>query len=123
MGVHRPEDIYKIALYDGNAHLNALTTQYTTNSEVRGKGYKSGGATLEGYSCGQEGTSAYLSWERNPVWPVATIKARGALIYNASRENKAIMTLDFPEDVISTNGRFEIPLPECSCTAGMLRLP
>ena len=122
MGVHRPEDVYKIALYDNSANLNALTTEYTTSGEVSGKGYKAGGRMLEGYSCGQEGTSAYLSWAKDPVWPIATIAAHGALIYNASRDNKAVMVLDFNEKVISTNGKFKIPMPAPNSSDGLLRL-
>ncbi len=122
MGVHRPEDVYKIALYDGAANLNALTSDYSKTNEVKGKGYSAGGVTLEGYSCEQEGTSAFLSWSKDPVWPVATIEAHGALIYNSSRNNKAVIVLDFNEAVVSTNGKFLLPMPACACATGLLRL-
>lgn len=122
MGVHQPNDVYKIALYTGNANLGPLTKTYTTSGEVKGKGYQAGGKILEGYRADMEGLSAFLSWEKNPTWPVSTIEAVGALIYNASKDNAAMMVISFNEPYKSTNGKFLLPLPECNCTHAIFRM-
>jgi len=110
-GVHRPEDKYMIALYSPGANLNANTEFYTTESEVRGQGYQAGGHLLQGYFCELSGKFAILGWDENPEWPNATVRARGAMVYNASKENRALCVVDFGKDVISTNGPFVIPMP------------
>jgi hypothetical protein len=45
------------------------------------------------------------------VWPGSTIRARGALVYNFSRDNRAVAVLDFGAEVASTNDKFTVTLP------------
>jgi len=119
-GVHQPNDEYKVALYSPGANLNAFTETYTTDSEVRGAGYVAGGQTLSGYFCETSGKLAVLGWEDNPEWPNATIRARGAMIYNASKGGRALCVVDFGKDIISTNGPFVIPMPGKQATDALL---
>lgn len=121
-GVHRPEDVYKLALYDHAANLNALTEYYTTDHEVSAKGYTAGGRTLEGYRCELQMGTAMLSWENNVVWPQATIRSPGGLVYNASKDNAALCVIEFGEEVRSTNGKFVVPMPKFSTSEAMFRL-
>lgn len=111
MGIHRPEDVYKVALYDARATLNPMVEFYTTEGEVTGRGYERGGMRLKGYRCDVSGASGILGWTETLIWRTSTIRARGALIYNASKQNRAIVVVDFGEDVISTNGNWRLPVP------------
>src|SRR6185295_1759618 len=102
-GVHQPGDTYKIALYTSAASLSKSTTAYSATNEVSGTGYSAGGLALSGFTVGLDTDTAYIDWTTDPVWNPATLSARGALIYNASRSNKAVAVLDFGADIVSTN--------------------
>ena len=120
-GIHDSADTYKIALYTSAATLGAPTTAYTTTNEVSGVGYTSGGQTLSGFSVTTSGTTAILDFTTDPSWANATITARGALIYNASKANKAVMVLDFGSDKSNSEGTFTIRLPLPDATNGLIR--
>ncbi len=116
-------DIFKIALYSTFADIGPQTTAYTTENEVPDNGdYVAGGLVLQGYTAAQSGRSAYLDWV-DPVWERASIAAQGALIYNASRNNRAVAVLDFGEIVVSTNAPFRVNLPEATAQTAIIRFP
>jgi hypothetical protein len=115
-GVHQPDDNYKVALYSKDAGLGPATTSYTDAGEVKGQGYAHGGIALSGRKCGSEGSVAYLTFA-NPRWSPATFTAHGALIYNASKQNRAVAVINFGEDYTSTNGAFVIGLPDAGAHA------
>lgn len=119
-GVHQPQDRYMIALYNANATINHRTTAYTSQGEVDGDGYKSGGTLLKGYEAKlltKGGNAvAYIDWD-DPQWENSTLKAGAALIYNASKANKAVTVLDFGREYASGNGIFMVVLPEPGDTA------
>lgn len=120
MGVHNPKDRYMIALYTAAANINHTTMSYVTQNEVHGLGYEAGGILLEGYEAKLKkkpgGAVAYLDWD-DPEWTKCTIKARCALVYNASKDNKALCVLDFGREYASDNGTFLVVLPEPGDTA------
>ena len=109
-GIHDAADTYKIALYTSAATLGAATTDYTTTNEVVGIGYTAGGVTLSGFNVTTSGTTAILDFTTDPSWANATITARGALVYNASKSNKAVAIYDFGSDIASTNGDFTVSI-------------
>ena len=110
-GVHQPGDDYRIALYGADAELNEFTDRYTVTGEIVGAGYEAGGQSLTGQVTELAGSLALRTWN-NPLWPNATIEAHGALIYNASRGDRAVEVLRFANaPVKSTNGVFTVPLP------------
>lgn len=109
-GIHAAADTYKIALFSDAATLSAATTAYATTNEVTGAGYTQGGKTLTGFASGLDGTTAYLTFT-DVSWDSATITARGCLIYNSSKSNKAVAAFDFGQNVISTNGTFTVDFP------------
>ena len=121
-GIHDSADTYKIALYTNAATLGASTTAYSATNEVVGTGYTAGGVTLSGFNVTTSGTTAILDWTGDPSWANATITARGALIYNSSKSNKAVYILDFGSDISSTNGTFMITLPTPDAANGLIRL-
>src|SRR6266581_3256814 len=116
-GVHTPQDVYRMALYSDAADLSAETSVYTTKAEVIGQGYGAGGLTLTGYKAVLEGGTASITWN-DPMWPNATISARGALIYNYSKHNRALVVLDLGKIFTSTNGDFKVFLPDGTISIG-----
>lgn len=116
-------DVIKIALYTSAATLDASTTAYTTSNEVSSSGtnYTAGGNTLTGAAVTLDGTTAIVDFS-DTTWASSTITARGALIYNSSKSNKAIAVLDFGGDKTSTNGAFTINFPAAAASTAIIRV-
>jgi hypothetical protein len=115
-------DVFKIALYTSAATLDATTTVYTTSNEVAaGGGYTTGGNTLSGAAVSLSGTTAFVDFS-DTSWTTATITARGALIYNSSKSNKAVAVLDFGSDKISSGGTFTIQFPANTAADAIVRI-
>lgn len=112
-------DQLKIALYTGNADLNADTTIYSATNEVAASSsYTTGGQVLTGVTLNTYGYTAYVNFN-NVVWTGATITARCALIYNVTKGNKSICILDFGSDKTQTN--FTITMPSNTYTTALIR--
>ena len=111
-------DTLKIALYTGNANLNADTTVYTTTNEVVASGYTAGGNTLTGVTISSADYTAYVNFA-NTAW-TAAITARCALIYNVTQGNKSIAVIDFGADKTSTT-TFTITMPANTSTTALIR--
>jgi hypothetical protein len=120
-GVHQPGDDYRMALYAVAATLNKGTTVYSATNEVSGPGYTAGGKSLTSRSASLDTDTAIIDFA-DPAWPNATITARGALIYNASRGNKAVSVHDFGADITSTNGSFTATLPAAAAATAIVRI-
>ena len=107
-------DVFKIALYTDIAQIGATTTAYTVTGEVLATGYTTGGEILTGQSITvaqpETGPQTYITFN-NAEWTGTDIAARGALIYNSSKSNKAVLVLNFGLDVSATNGVFTITMP------------
>ena len=112
---------FKMALYTSSATLDASTTAYTTSDEVVATGYTAGGNTLTGATVLLTGTTAFVDFD-DISFTSATITARGALIYNASKSNKAIAVLDFGSDKTSTNGTFTVQMPAATASDALIRI-
>jgi hypothetical protein len=111
-------DTLKIALYTGNADLNADTTVYSSTNEVVAAGYTAGGNTLTGVTLNTADSVVYVNWA-NTSWASA-LTARCALIYNVTQGNKSIAVLDFGADKTSTT-TFTITMPANTSTAALIR--
>jgi hypothetical protein len=127
-GVHQPGDTYKIALIKNGAvgTFDKTTANYSdlgTDEVAAGGGYAAGGAALANRTSGLSGDTAYIDFD-NAVWPTASISAIGALIYNATRSNKAVQVIAFADTssvpVVSTNADFTVTIP--SSGTGQVRL-
>lgn len=121
-GTHTNTDTYKIALYTSAATLSAATTAYSATNEVVGTGYTAGGLALSGFSTSLDTGVAILDFTTDPSWTTATITARGALIYNSSKTNKAVAVLDFGSDISSTAGTFTVQFPTPAAATGLVRI-
>ena len=118
-GVHNllTDNIY-IALYTGNASLDYATTAYSSTNEVVASGYTAGGQKLLNPTVNSSGYTAYVSFD-NVHWNSA-LTARCALIYNASKGNKAVAVLDFGADRTST-ATFTITFPANTADSAIIR--
>jgi len=115
-------DTIKIALYTSSATLGASTTAYSTTNEVTAStGYTAGGNTLSGAAITLSGSTAIVDFT-DTTWSSSTITARGALIYNSSKSNRAIAVLDFGSDKSSTNGDFTIVFPTADASNAIIRI-
>lgn len=120
-GTHSSSDTYKIALFTSSATLDEDTTAYSSTNEAAGTGYSAGGKTLSGFSASLDGSVAVLDFS-DPTWTTASFTARGALIYNSSKSNKAVAVFDFGGNITSSGGNFTIPFPTANGTTGLIRL-
>jgi hypothetical protein len=116
-GVHDfNTDTFKLALYLATANLDANTTVYTATGETAGTGYVAGGNTLTGVSVNDAGFVIFT----NTTWNPAVFTARGALIYNSTKSNKAVAVLDFGSDKTATN-TFLVQMPANTATSALIR--
>lgn len=114
-------DTFKIALFTSSATLDASTTAYSTSNEVTGTGYTAGGNTLTNVTPTSSGTTAFTDFA-DTTWSTATITARGALIYNSTESDAAVVVLDFGSDKTSTAGDFTIQFPTADASNAIIRI-
>lgn len=123
MTPHTASDVFKLALYTSAATLSKSTTAYSATNEVAASGsYSAGGITLVGFTVTLDTDTAILDWTTDPTATTATITARGGLIYNSSRSNKAVAVIDFGADITSTAGTFTVAFPAATAAAGLVRI-
>jgi len=114
-------DTFKIALFTSAATLGASTTAYSVTNETSGTGYTAGGNTLTNVTPTTSGTTAFTDFA-DTTWSTASITARGALIYNSTDSDKAVVVLDFGEDKTSTAGDFTIQFPTADASNAIIRI-
>lgn len=114
-------DTFKVALYSSSASLDATTTAYSSTNEITGTGYTAGGATLTSVTTSSSGTTAFVDFA-DTSWTTATFTARGALIYNSSKSNKAVAVIDFGSDKTVTGATFTIQWPTADASNAILRI-
>lgn len=109
--------VFKIALYNSYATLNAQTSAYTTDNEVVASGYTAGGQVITPTVGFLDGVS-YLDFS-DATWS-GVITARGALIYEAN-SGAALFVLDFGSDKTSTS-QFQVQFPVATNTSALVRI-
>ena len=118
-------DVFKIALYTSSATLNSTTTAYpgdSTGNQVSNSGqYTQGGGKLTNAGTSMTAGVARCDFADRSFTGV-TLTARGALIYNSTDSNKAVVVLDFGGDKTSTSGTFTIQFPTADASNAILRL-
>ncbi len=114
-------DGFKIALYTSAATLNADTTAYSTDNEVSGTGYTEGGVALTTLTVSSGDGVGFVSFS-DATWESSSFTARGALIYNDDKSDKAVMVLDFGDDKTSNNSTFTVGMPASTSDAALIRI-
>ena len=112
---------FKLALYTSSASLGAGTTAYSTSNEVSGTGYSAGGSALTNVTPSADGSTAITDFA-DLTFSSSTITARGALIYNDSVSDKAVLVLDFGADKASSSGDFTIQFPAAAAATAIIRI-
>ena len=112
---------FRIALYTSAATLNADTTVYSTDNEVSGTGYDAGGVTLTADTVASGDGVGFVNFS-DATWASSSFTARGALIYNDDKDDRAVMVLDFGDDKTSNNRTFTVGMPANTSTAALIRI-
>ena len=110
-----------MALYTSVSDIGPDTTVYVATNEITGTGYTAGGNILTGATVLLSGTTAYVDFN-DAVWPAATFTARGALLYNSSKANKAVAVLDFGTDKTVAVQSFIVQMPTNVASSALLRI-
>jgi hypothetical protein len=76
---------------------------------------------MTGATVNTSGTTAYVDFD-NVVWGAMSVTVRGALIYNATKDSKAVAVLDFGADKTATPG-LTVVMPANTSTSALIRLP
>lgn len=114
--------VFKLALYSSLWTGDKNTTVYGTSAEVAASGsYSAGGGTLTSATPVLSTDTAVCDFT-DISFTAATITARGALIYNSSASNKAVVVLDFGSDKTSTAGTFTITFPVPDASNAIVRI-
>ena len=116
-------NVFKLALFQSNAVLNATTTVYTSTNEVVATGtYTTGGGILAGQTVSLDGSVGIVDFADLSFTGV-TLSALGAVIYNTSfGSNAAVCVLDFGAVKTATSGTFTILFPAFTAAAAILRI-
>ncbi len=115
-------DAFFLALYTSSATLGAATTAYSATNEVGNSGsYTAGGGALTSATPVASGTTALCDFA-DLAFTAATITARGSLIYNSTKSNKAVIVNDFGGDKTSTAGTFTIVFPVADASNAIIRI-
>ena len=112
---------FKLALFTSSASLDAATTAYSASNEVTGTGYSAGGLALTRVDPSTSGTTALTDFA-DLTFSTATITANGAVIYNSSASDKAVIVLAFGGDKTSTAGDFTIQFPTADASNAIIRI-
>lgn len=121
-GVHNfTAHTFKIALYSSAANLSTTTTVYTATGEITGTGYTAGGATLVNIVPSLVEGVAVVGFAP-AIWATSTFTVRGALIYNSSAANAAVMVLDFGTDRFISASDFTVTFPPLNQSDAILRI-
>ena len=115
---------FKIALYTSSATLGAGTTAYSTSNEITnssGTAYTAGGATLTSVTPTTDSTTAVCDFA-DVSFSSASFTANGALIYNDTQSDKAVVVIAFGGDKTVTSGTFTIQFPTADATNAIIRI-
>ena len=121
------QDVIKCALFRSQALISgsfgAATTNYSPmgTDEASGTNYSAGGISLTNVTPTSSGTTAYADFA-DAVFSNVTITTSGALLYNSSKSNKALIVLNFGADKIATAQALTIVFPTADANNAIIRL-
>ena len=112
---------FKLALYTSSATLGAGTTAYVTTGEATGTNYTAAGSALTNVTPKTSSTTALCDFA-DLTFSNATVTARGCLIYNDTKSDKAVCAIDFGGDKTYTAGDFTVVFPTADASNAIIRL-
>lgn len=121
-GIHDfSSNTIKLALFQSTADLGASTTVYSSTGESSGTGYTAGGANLTVIDPVSTGTTAIVDFS-DLTFSTVSLTARGALVYNSTKGNKAICVLDFGSDRIRVAADLVVTFPSADAVNAIIRI-
>ena len=114
---------FKLAMFTSSASLGAATTAYASSgiNETSGTNYPAGGGTLAPVTPSLVGTTGITNFA-TLTFSNATVTANGAMIYNDSSSDRAVLILAFGADKTSTQGDFSINFPTADASNAIIRI-
>jgi len=109
-----------MALYLVSASLGANTTTYTTQHETSGPGYVAGGIVLAPTVSEVEGVGIVDFADAN--FGTVSLNYRYAMIYNATKANRAIAVFDFGGTFTVDEGNLTLQMPPPTPTNAAIRI-
>jgi hypothetical protein len=91
-------NVFKVAVYTSDSVLDPSITAYTTTGELSasGTGYTAGGYTLTNSSAAAiVGRALNLSWATYTTPNLTASDIKGAVVYNTTVSNEAVLVIDF----------------------------
>jgi len=113
--------VFKLALYTSSATLSKSTTAYSATNEASGTGYSAGGATATQVTPTLSGDTALVDFG-DVTWASSSISAAGALLYNSSASNAAVVVLDFGTTITTSSQTFTVTMPAATSSQAIVRL-
>jgi len=111
-----------MALYtNAGVARDATTTGYIATDEISGTGYVAEGQSLTRIDPTTSSTTAFTDFA-DEVWSTATFTARGALIFNETDSQSAVVVLDFGGDKTATAGDFTVQFPTADASNAIIRI-
>lgn len=125
-GTHNfSSDTFKIALYGSGASLGPETTTiYTTTGEIVDDSYDAGGIILSTTAPVLSSRVAVVDFA-DATWSgdnAAFSNVYGAMIYNSSKSNKAVLLLNFGAPRSPVNSVFTITFPVANNETAIIKL-
>lgn len=120
-------DTIKLALFRAQASISGTFGAATVNysdmgaDEASGTNYSAGGISLTNVTPSSSGTTAIADFA-DATFANVTLTASGALLYNSSKSNKAIMVLNFGSDKIASASDMVISFPTPDASTAIIRL-
>ena len=106
-----------LSFYSDMSLNNAISSEVSSS----GTNYTAGGNALTRVDPTTSGTTAFTDFA-DLTFSTATITANGALIYNSSASDKAVIVLAFGGDKTSTAGDFTIQFPTADASNAIIRI-
>lgn len=114
-------DTFKLALYMSSTIFSASITNYTPAGESAGVGYTAGGVILTAVTPVLDGSVAVASFA-DADFGTVTLDYRYALLYNASKNDRAVAVFDFGSLRVVSAGDLLIRMPPATATNAIVRI-
>tara|TARA_R110002096_G_scaffold169405_3_gene341075 strand:- start:1985 stop:2416 length:432 start_codon:yes stop_codon:yes gene_type:complete len=114
-------NVFKCALYTSAASLNKSTTVYSVANEVAGAGYTAGGEIVTSVTPVIVTDIGVFDFNDLTYSALTVTGIRGAVIYNSTNGNRAVLVLNFGTDQSPAAQDFKITFPSATATTAILR--
>jgi hypothetical protein len=115
-------DQFKLALYTSAATIGPNTIIYVPDGEAVAAGYVAGGKILTGPQVLLDpGARVAFVTFNDPIWSNSQITAYGALLYNQTKQQRAVAVINFGSDQVSNLGDFHVLFPPAGVNTALIR--